>query len=50
MYMREPKVEVALSKSGTIGVALGLTTLAVLAIGVYPKFLVELARAALAGF
>ncbi|NWF53128.1 MAG: NADH-quinone oxidoreductase subunit N [Nitrospirae bacterium] len=50
MYMREPKIEVGTSKSGTLGVALGVTAVMVLAIGVYPKCLVELARAALSGF
>ncbi|MGQ9569725.1 MAG: NADH-quinone oxidoreductase subunit N [Thermodesulfovibrionales bacterium] len=50
MYMREPKVEVATSKSGTLGVALGVAAVMVLAIGIYPKCLVELARAALSGF
>jgi NADH-quinone oxidoreductase subunit N len=50
MYMKEPKIEVATSKSGTLGVALGVTAVMVLAIGVYPKFLVDLARAALTGF
>jgi len=50
MYMREPKVEVEVSKSGTLGVALGVTTVAVLSIGVYPKCLVDLAKAALSGF
>lgn len=50
MYMREPKVEVVTSKSGTLGVALGVTAVMVLAIGVYPKCLVDLARAALSGF
>ena len=50
MYMREPKVEIEVSKSGTLGVALGVTTVAVLSIGVYPKCLVDLAKAALSGF
>ncbi|MGB9715085.1 MAG: NADH-quinone oxidoreductase subunit N [Thermodesulfovibrionales bacterium] len=50
MYMREPKIEVATSKSGTLGVALGVTAIMVLAIGVYPKCLVDLAKAALSGF
>jgi NADH-quinone oxidoreductase subunit N len=50
MYMREPKVEVATSKSGTLGVALGVTAVMVLAIGVYPSYLVKLAKAALSGF
>jgi NADH-quinone oxidoreductase subunit N len=50
MYMREPKVEVATSKSGTLGVALGVTAVMVLAIGVYPSYLVKFAKAALSGF
>jgi NADH-quinone oxidoreductase subunit N len=50
MYMRDPKIEVATSKSGTLGVALGITAVMVLAIGVYPKCLVALAKAALSGF
>ena len=50
MYMREPKIEVAISKSGTLGVALGVTTLAVLAIGVYPSFLLDIVWAAIKGF
>jgi NADH-quinone oxidoreductase subunit N len=50
MYMREPKVEVITSKSGTLGVALGVTAVMVLAIGVYPSYLVNLAKAAIAGF
>ncbi|MEW6418868.1 MAG: NADH-quinone oxidoreductase subunit N [Nitrospirota bacterium] len=50
MYMREPKVEVAISKSGSIGIALGVATLGVLAIGVYPSCLIKLAKAALSGF
>lgn len=50
MYMREPKVEVATSKSGTLGVALGVTAVMVLAIGVYPSYLVKLAKTALIGF
>jgi len=50
MYMREPKVEVTTSKSGTLGVALGIAAVAVLSIGVYPSCLVRLAKAAIAGF
>jgi NADH-quinone oxidoreductase subunit N len=50
MYMREPKVEVATSQSGTLTVALGVTTVAVLVIGVFPSFLVKFAKAALSGF
>lgn len=50
MYMREPKVEVTTSQSGTLGVALGVAAVMVLAIGVYPSYLIKLARAALTGF
>jgi NADH-quinone oxidoreductase subunit N len=50
MYMREPKVAVATSQSGTLTVALGVTTVAVLVIGVFPSFLVKFAKAALSGF
>lgn len=50
MYMREPKVEVATSQSGTLATVLGVTTLAVLVIGVFPSFLVNLTRAAISGF
>ncbi len=50
MYMREPKVEVITSQSGTLRIALGVTTVAVLVIGVFPSFLVKLAKAAIAGF
>ncbi len=50
MYMREPKVEVTTSKSGTLGVAIGVAAVMVLAIGVYPTYLVNLAKAAIAGF
>jgi NADH-quinone oxidoreductase subunit N len=50
MYMREPKIEVATSQSGTLTVALGVTTVAVLVIGVFPSFLVKFAKAALSGF
>jgi len=50
MYMREPKIEVATSQSGTLVAALGVTTVAVLVIGVFPSFLVKLAKAALSGF
>ena len=50
MYMKEPKIDVAISKSGTLGVALGVTALAVLAIGVYPSFLLDIVWAAIKGF
>jgi NADH:ubiquinone oxidoreductase subunit 2 (subunit N) len=50
MYMREPKVEVMTSQSGTLGIALGVTTVAVLVIGIFPSFLLKLTKAAIAGF
>jgi NADH-quinone oxidoreductase subunit N len=50
MYMREPKVEVTLSTTAAMGIALGVTTIGVLLIGVYPKYFVDLARAAISGF
>lgn len=50
MYMRDPKVEVPLTKSFTNGVALAITTVAVLVIGVFPTMFVEFAKAALKGF
>ncbi len=50
MYMRDPKAELPLTTSFTNGLALAVTTAAVLIIGVFPTMLVEFARAALKGF
>ncbi len=50
MYMREPKTTVSLTTSFSNGVALGIATVAVLFIGVFPAALVEFARAAVKGF
>ena len=50
MYMREPKETVTLTTSFSNGVALGITTVAVLFIGVMPSFLLNLAKAAIKGF
>ena len=50
MYMREPKETVTLTMSFSNGIALGITTVAVLFIGVLPSSLLELARAAVTGF
>jgi NADH-quinone oxidoreductase subunit N len=51
MYMREPKDVVALTTTKTVGIALGITVVAVLAIGVFPSFLIDFARQAIvAGF
>ena len=50
MYMKEPKVAVSLTTSPGTGVALGITAVAVLLIGILPSFLLELAKAAIKGF
>ncbi len=48
MYMREPKEAVSLTTTKTVGIALGVTVVAVLAIGVFPSFLIDFAREAIA--
>ncbi len=50
MYMKEPKTDVSLTTSFSNGVALAVTTVAVLVIGVLPASLLELAKAAISGF
>jgi len=50
MYMKEPKATVSLSTSPATGLALAVTVAAVLIIGVFPSALIDLARAAIAGF
>jgi NADH-quinone oxidoreductase subunit N len=50
MYMKEPKETVSLTTSFSNGVALGITTIAVLLIGVLPTYLLEFAKAAIKGF
>jgi len=50
MYMREPREVVTLSTSPTTGLALTVSTAAVLLIGVFPSTLVEFARASILGF
>ena len=50
MYMKDPKVEVPLTASFSNGIALAITTVAVLFIGVFPTMFVEFAKAALKGF
>ena len=50
MYMRDPKMEVGLTTSFSNSIALGITTIAVLLIGVFPTALVEFAKAAVKGF
>lgn len=50
MYMREPRVAVRLASSPGTSIALGITTVAVLLIGVLPSFLLGFARTAIKGF
>lgn len=50
MYMKEPKETVQLSTSPAIGLALAITVIAVLAIGILPSAIVNFARNAVAGF
>jgi NADH-quinone oxidoreductase subunit N len=50
MYMRDPKETVTLTTSFSNGVALGITAVAVLFIGILPSSLLDLARAAIKGF
>ncbi|KAF0145153.1 MAG: NADH-quinone oxidoreductase subunit N [Nitrospirae bacterium] len=50
MYMKEPKETVQLSTSPAIGLALAITVIAVLFIGISPSTVVNLARAAVSGF
>jgi len=50
MYMREPREVVTLSTSPTTGLALTVSTAAVLLIGVFPSTLIEFARASILGF
>lgn len=50
MYMKEPKETVRLTASPGIGLALAITVIAVLLIGILPSTVVNLARAAVAGF
>jgi NADH-quinone oxidoreductase subunit N len=50
MYMKDPKITVSLTTSFSNGVALAVTTAAVLIIGVFPTALVEFAKAAIKGF
>jgi NADH:ubiquinone oxidoreductase subunit 2 (subunit N) len=50
MYMKDPKITVSLTTSFSNGVALAVTTAAVLIIGVFPTAVVEFAKAAIKGF
>jgi len=50
MYMKEPKETVQLSTSNGLSLALAITVIAVLAIGVLPSAVANFARIAVAGF
>lgn len=50
MYMKEPKETVQLSTSPAIGLALAITVIAVLAIGILPSAIVNFAKVAVASF
>ncbi|GAB4419364.1 MAG: NADH-quinone oxidoreductase subunit N [Thermodesulfovibrionales bacterium] len=50
MYMMEPGTEITLSTSTPAGIALAVTAIAVIVIGVFPSPVIDLARAAVAGF
>ncbi|MBI4654538.1 MAG: NADH-quinone oxidoreductase subunit N [Nitrospirae bacterium] len=50
MYMKEPKAEVVLSTSTAMNIALTVTVVSTLVIGVFPSALIELARMSLSGF
>ncbi len=49
MYMRDPKEEVILTNSSPMSFALALTTVMVLAIGVFPSFLLNFVRYSILG-
>lgn len=50
MYMREPKGEVHLTTSPAMSLALAITVIAVIAIGILPSSVVNFARLSIAGF
>ena len=50
MYMKDPVTEVTLTTSASTNIALGITAVAVLFIGIFPSYLLGFAKAALAGF
>lgn len=47
MYMKEPKEEVALSTSMPAGIAIAITAIAVIIIGIFPSGIIEFARMSL---
>jgi NADH-quinone oxidoreductase subunit N len=50
MYMREPKIDVTLTNAPGTTFVLGITTIAVLLIGIFPTYLINIARSAITGF
>jgi NADH-quinone oxidoreductase subunit N len=49
MYMKEPGERVELSMSGGMGIALTITTIMVILLGIYPSLLLEFVRASVLG-
>jgi len=49
MYMREPKEEVVLSSSIPMGIALAVSTFIIFALGVFPSYILNLARFSILG-
>lgn len=50
MYMREPKIDVSLTHAPGTTFVLSITTIAVLFIGIFPSYLLNFAKTAIAGF
>ncbi len=49
MYMKEPKQEVTLTTSASMNLALAITTVMILILGVFPSYLLNLARLSILG-
>ncbi len=49
MYMKEPKREVVLTAHAPIGVAIAITALVVIIFGIFPSYILDLARLAIPG-
>ncbi len=49
MYMKEPKREVVLTTHASIGVAIAITALIVIILGIFPSYILDLARLAISG-
>ena len=49
MYMKDPKEELTLTYSPSMSVALAVTTMSVLILGIFPSFLLNLVRFSILG-